>query len=1114
MDDDAPSIPGISTNTHDTNTNQDQHQQPLSTDSTADSASASAQLEWDMQDAAGLAPDNVPIAKVQRAWERKPSSPFSRQRFRVGKIMKRTGSGSANAAAGGMFNVHIRDPPMATAAGGGTPVKAVKKMRVDNGAMDRAMSIVSNWDARGSPKNRRIATRSSLGQEALIALPEDDDAMEGGLDDLDVTGLVGDDVVEIEQEADPEGTTLEIFDEDGTKLDVTADDVDEDDWEDESDETPDATGEEHTAAPDTTIIEEHVEAGAGQDTAEEEDVDDGATEVNDPEDAARGWDRLREELPEVRRQEAKSLGIPFDEYMKRFSPSWNSQDDKPEDQLDSNAAESATARLAEVIDNKSSVLPEGSSILPDGFVSPAVTRRRPISQVKLQNTGRRKTLPKDFASQSAVAKASEQARALAVGHHVQAHEGQNSEDAGLKPTHSSQQQSGIQQSGRATRDDLVQSVESYERLGTPEPHSSAEDASHASSKFSSPIPSISGSHPRLPLRRSPRRQSSSPFKGKSILKNTGKHHLVAFTPIKLATVPTAQPQSSPLPFVPSGITIEDSRPEQPVRSSSAPPEEPQITPRKQYQPRISDDTALLEAFLKRASESKNGKHLSDTARRESFERQSESSVVPQALASSPEEQLATSSKDVLGDLDPNSPSPRKASSTTSAIFHDEGPKLQLEYANDPIRDDQDEDELATESTRPQRFSGSRKSGRTKKKPETLSASTYSKPARISIKGSTDGVVLKQTEASRLATETRKNTSGNKKDAVMPLIRLKALRAEEEARARRSPELGSDAMEMEPEKPAGRRGITWSETLVSFYEGEEPEVSIMTDEPSIDPLSTQDDDTMTGLETEAQALPAIETPSKPRLRRLKPTRTASTPAKPTIPREQSLRKGEPEPEVTADCEPKLKPKSSTKRKVSRIATPAKPKRGAEAEKEDMDETMMADDETLRLDVSSVPPPPTAAKKVASSTTKKSIPTPASKAKATTSKLPAPATSLPMPGKENGLIASPPKKRMTKTSSQAAAAPARLNQSGEIKSLAPAPRFEIQKAAKSRPGDDGAMAGLISSPPKKARLRVLPGREVARGIVLGVGVGIDDEDIHNGEVSMRSPAKKRGGRRMMS
>ena len=103
-----------------------------------------------------------------------------------------------------------------------------------------------------------------------------------------------------------------------------------------------------------------------------------------------------------------------------------------------------------------------------------------------------------------------------------------------------------------------------------------------------------------------------------------------------------------------------------------------------------------------------------------------------------------------------------------------------------------------------------------------------------------------------------------------------------------------------------------------------------EDASLDPLSSQDD-TVTGLEAGAvagavaEAPPASATPSKPRMRRLKPSRTASTPvkAKPVAGQSAMVMEGGTQTATVTD----KKPKSSTsvKRQVSRIATPAKPKR---------------------------------------------------------------------------------------------------------------------------------------------------------------------------------------------
>ena len=76
-----------------------------------------------------------------------------------------------------------------------------------------------------------------------------------------------------------------------------------------------------------------------------------------------------------------------------------------------------------------------------------------------------------------------------------------------------------------------------------------------------------------------------------------------------------------------------------------------MSPHKPSRPRVSDDTALLQAFLNRAAEGKNSRRISAT-KRESITNRRDSDAVRQALAS-------PAKAEVLADLDPNSPSPRK-----------------------------------------------------------------------------------------------------------------------------------------------------------------------------------------------------------------------------------------------------------------------------------------------------------------------------------------------------------------------------------------------------------------------------------------------------------------------
>ncbi|KXT17639.1 hypothetical protein AC579_10154 [Pseudocercospora musae] len=1039
------------------------------------SAAGTASFVWQNTDTTGLTPTNLPLAKVQRAWERRPQSPFSKRRFKVGKIFKRnaTNAQPVASALGPGFRVNIREN-----GSRGTPVKAVKKMRVARHSLGAVGSgaLVSDWECRGSPTNRRIVTRSSLGKEELIALT-DEDQQDAHLEDqqLDVAG----------DEADVEGTSVEVLNEDGSPRVEDGEDTDAaaDEWEDESD----------------TEIEE--------DEGDEEQT----------------WERCRQDAIAERESMSPNDAI--------VTSSWQEQDIAPTGQA-AEADDTGTTSLAadahkngnasELIDqkvaeeqkleayNQSPIVSASHEkvVLPAGFVSPVATRRRRSVNEAKQNTSRRRTLPTSFAAPS---RKQEQVPAdqqpIAEGDDVAGEDekAETTEDPAPVTYQIEDARPGDEELVKETMEQEAEGAVLGSRNTTPEPSreiSTEPNTPSTESQLvteyqqeygllspskvaSGPVPTIEGSHPRLPLRRSPRRQrqSSSPVKRRSILKQTPqKPHLVAFTPIKKPAEQEAQsrPQAKSSPKVDSGrgsspLPIEidfagitspaAAQDELPKRSSSAPPEEPQMSPRKP-QPRISDDTALLEAFLKRASENKSGRRISDTARRESLENRRNSDTVRQALAGPAVKSLAPS--DVLADLDPNSPSPRKPLGVAFSLTVPE--KRELEYEQDPIRDD--EDELAAESGPPQKF-GSRKSGRTRKKPETLPASTYDGKTRIQIRTNSEGVVLKKTEAQERALQTKKNTSFNKSGAVMPPLRLTKLAAEK--KKDNSQPIEDDAMDVEQTLVLGRKGIKWAETLVSFYQGaDEPEGSMMADElgneqpfDGMAPENTLKEGEMSLV----TAPPASATPSKTKLRRLKPQKpTASTSGKPSLPHEQEV---------------EVKPKASTRRKVSRIATPAKVK--GKTLLGQSDEEVEEQAQLGELKPKPTPMPSSVRElaeerkaeeaQAAPAATKKPPSAAAKKKPIVASKLPAPATSQQpsvshattgvAAGKENSLIASPPKKRSTKASNLPAAPPLKL---GEAKGLAP--KLDLRKALKPTDDENPAAAG-ISSPAKKAP-RMMPAR----------------------------------------
>ncbi|KAJ8605984.1 hypothetical protein MRB53_041277 [Persea americana] len=335
-------------------------------------------------------------------------------------------------------------------------------------------------------------------------------------------------------------------------------------------------------------------------------------------------------------------------------------------------------------------------VLPDGFVSPVKERRkRPISQVKQAHANRRRTLPVNFSAarvQSTPDTETVQIEESSNKPHSQsAPEGlASSEQAlqdGASPLEEHEQQipSTVEPMIDATQDTEEESRKEDVSTGnewedveeddpsnpdvpsdmTPEPveradwvdtventpttpptqgsarqdslaaqvHERVADLVSPSKLPSSPVPSITGQHPRLPLRRSPRRQSTSPLKRSTIIP-LEKSHLVAFTPVKL---PVYQIEHS------RAKTCQLSTADQSCASSKC-----GLTSNEHANPH--------QAFINRASESKNGRRTSATARRESLENRRNSDVVRQALASPAVKPVAA---DVLGDLDPNSPSPRK-----------------------------------------------------------------------------------------------------------------------------------------------------------------------------------------------------------------------------------------------------------------------------------------------------------------------------------------------------------------------------------------------------------------------------------------------------------------------
>ena len=309
------------------------------------------------------------------------------------------------------------------------------------------------------------------------------------------------------------------------------------------------------------------------------------------------------------------------------------------------------------------------------------------------------------------------------------------------------------------------------------------------------------------------------------------------------------------------------------RSTSAPPEE---SPAQETRPRprISDDTAILRAFLNRAAATKK-----PMAKRESITNRRDSDTVRQALAS-------PSKSDVLMELDPNSPSPRKESPENT------------EFAK-PISTSPSQDKAMTETKDDDK--PARRSSRSRARPALLlNQMVPEQPARgpnkITIRGPADQLPLKRSEVQEMSAVTRSNTRKNKGQAIMPLERLPELAAELAGE-------GSQLTEKEIPPNSKGRSVRWDQTLAYFQEHPSEPSSLeieKVDAPVLAGDLPQDQNPMT---TEAPPL----SPTKTRSRRTRPTpsTTDSTEAK-----------------ASPDDEAKPKAAAPAPKRKSRIATPAK------------------------------------------------------------------------------------------------------------------------------------------------------------------------------------------------
>jgi hypothetical protein len=920
--------------------------------------------DWDATDITHLQPGNLTRTKPVRGWERKPASPFTKQRLRVGKVWRRAvpvGRAAASNATGQIEERTIKR--LREGQSTQSPLKIVKRL-----CLGANNGVGLQWDKIGSP-TKRIVTRSAATSE-LVALSDEED----------------EDLGSDNGEEEVEGTVIEILEEDGTTLRLDADQAQDDgEWSDED----------------------------ALDVAAEQQLEETAMDGQETGTAS-----------------------------------------------DSHATPKTSALLQRQI------------ALPAGFVSPVRQKQLSSRQAlsRPAETGRRRTLRRTFApisdARSTKLPAQNSVEALEDSDTTQGEEHEIEID--LKQFEEPQEEQTADEDldetarnivGSDTNDDEWEDVQeesehtSIRDAGLSDDHEMGSLGIQETASFDhrpeerpcSPTAKSPSQQLDLPLRRSPRRQSSSPAKQRSFQTFVDPtDHLVAFSPVKTDVYGSYEAMLRT--NVDNDDIMRDLADESPImleRSVSAPPEEPRMSPRRSAKPRVSDDTALLQAFLNRAAENKSSRRLS-ASKQESLSNRRDSDTVRQALAS-------PAKPEILGALDPNSPSPKKS----LAAFEDLKVAISEDSATgSPSQSSGDAENKQVRTTR--------RSHRDKRRVERAAPTAHT---RISLRGNTDPVILKRSEAQELATMTRANTRKNKVGAIMPTLRLTKLIVENPPIEALSDEEVEDigATSLAP----GVRRVRWDQTLARYQEApKEPEVQLFElgdsntapklQAPPPDLVEENDSD-----EAMPGPPPAAETPSKPKIRKLRAPRTASNTGKalaaPAISEEPMI------PTPTA-----MKSKHSRR---SKIATPGK-----------------------ALEVPSLLPVDATTAPSLDATTTASRPKAIPRKKAV-SRLPAPApVSLPTLSHEGlGLIASPPKKKSTSGVLPTKSPVTKL----DFQTKLSAPSKSVDSAAASAPG--------LMSPAKRGGRNVVFGN-VPAGPMFGANkadTSSDDRKV----LGLSSPAKKR-------
>ncbi|KAI7552906.1 hypothetical protein KC331_g1585 [Hortaea werneckii] len=1141
----------------------------IDTDATFESTDSGTEdrfhAQWQQEDTAHLQPSNLPIARVQRAWERRPLSPLSRRKLRVGKVWKRPLQAQNHAVTrptptteDGSGNDQRGTKRFKTRSNINSPLKPVKKLCMDSdyGLAPR----VAVWDGRpaGSP-TRKIVTRSRFASgntdEELLELDEDEVA-EGNA-------------------PDEEESKIEFFDDQGAVLDE--DSADGGSWEDEE-------------VYDPTMM--HLE-----DAAHHEEV---SRDGQDGQEAA-----------QADTEHQKQADSPIESSNQTEEITAEQRGNVQGAQQASEHAPSAFTATRQAVD------------LPEGFVSPVRQRRKlRAGSFKKASGSRRETLPAQFAPPSDSPVTTEMIRDAQIPK-VENAVAPNSVPSSHAeaPTHTMFAAiDGPQDAdaGRGAEIEWEDVEDEAETMSSHHPQTSTDEEADddRSTSFVLPVDSLGGAPasdlqaegkeqdqpesesaqdlppspantavlppPKVALRHSPRRKSTSPLKPSALAPRPDQPHYVACTPIKQSSlsvykdVPDLRGQDEGLTPPSNTSFLESSSSSLPDRAISAPAEEPsQMSPRRQPKPpRVSDDTALLQAFLNRAAERRSGRRVSATEQEALFHRR-DSDVVKAALASPGKALDGTGTHEVLGELDSNRHSPERTASTQS-----EATDKDAEMTNKPVdshavaesvssesearhqelpEDPAEEAQPAASNTRSgSSGSTSRRSDRSRRKPQALAQQASTGPSRITIRGphQTNAGISesnKRTEAQELALATKNNTRKNKGGSVLPMQRLNKLAKAAAGEVGGVGDLNAEAATEESEdagtngKP-GKKGVRWAETLVSFYQGSGTlaDLAQLSDAgaeermPWERPALASEDEGTDKADAQSEgsgevvvpAAPApADTPSKPKgkTRKMRTSRTASaagTTASSTASaahadtemkdsKSEETVPGPQQPQEEAHPPPPAKPRTVSQARRSRIATPAKSSTAPAQPPANAQQQQQPPSQPAAEPVKRNAPPPR------KRTMASRLPAPFSTSSSTTSSTAATVGS----GKEN-LISSPPKKRSTAPSQQQQQTGAGIPSSKaftpklDFNDHKPATKFEQPTPATAAHSEGTGMPGL-HSPARKTGARragtagagTLFSGSSASSLRQQEGRNTAGGNGGEGEVPMglRSPAKRRVTRR---